>query len=142
MDMSELMKLSIEDRTDVLERFAARQGLKTAPGVRIETDLLMSALWKFDDQARGDAEAMPRSLWAHYLKAPLLLVRLLELFQPHLLKLDRPLRVLYVGAGHEEVLGTARDGGDCDPEERSWLAARGFHPAGRRRHEPRRLAGF
>ena len=108
MDMSELMKLPIEGRTDVLERFAARQGLKTAPGVRIETDLLMSALWKFDDQARGDAEAMPRSLWAHYLKAPLLLVRLLELFQPHLLKLDRPLRVLYVGAGHEEVLDGGR----------------------------------
>lgn len=110
MDVSKLMRLSIEQRTSFLERLAHLQELETAPGARHEGKLLaaMLAEGKFSDATRFGFDELPTTLWAHYLKAPLALIKLLELFHPNLLRLDRPLRVLYLGAGQSEVLDEGR----------------------------------
>ncbi|MGH8463067.1 MAG: hypothetical protein ACRER5_02905 [Pseudomonas sp.] len=111
MDVKSLMQLSVADRTTILEQLAGKQGLSPAPGMRTESEVLASALANYSagtSVTMHDAETLPRTLWAHYLKAPFLLIKLLELFHPHLLKLDRPLRVLYLGAGMDEVLDEGR----------------------------------
>lgn len=105
MNIATLMSLSVAERTDVLEQLAHRQGLETAPGDRHEGEVLKRALGK---RVGYTADVITKTLWAHYLKAPFTLIKLLELFHPHLLGLDRPLRILYLGAGREEVLDGGR----------------------------------
>lgn len=111
MDVPLLMKLSVHQRTRVLEQHAHRQGLRTAPGGRHEGEVLAAALADVTlppGMQHYDAEILPKTLWAHYFKAPFALIKLLELFHPDLLKIDRPLRVLYLGAGRDEVLDEGR----------------------------------
>jgi len=110
-DVPELMAMPIAERTDVLERLAHHAGLETAPGERHEGQMLSRMLAGFKANPLGgmlDPEVLPLTLWAHYMKAPLTLIKLLKLFHPHLLRLPRPLRILYVGADQSEVLDEGR----------------------------------
>lgn len=108
MDFHSLMTLPIDQRTDFLEERAHRQGLKTAPGARHEGQVLSGILEQAAIRQDLGEEQLPRSLWSFYLKAPLALIRMLELFHPELLKLDRPLQILYLGAGRDECVDEGR----------------------------------
>ena len=111
MRVCDLMKLSAAKRTDWLESLAHKEGLRTAPGPRCEGRVLHAALSSTDIGIPGTMhgpDILPMTLWAHYLRAPFLLLRQLELFQPALLNVDRPLRVLMLGADSSEVLDEGR----------------------------------
>lgn len=108
MTLEELRALSVSERTDYLEQLAHRQGLHTAPGPRLESELLSSMIEKVQP-GLWDADTCTRTLWAYYFKAPILLARLLQLFHPHLLEPGHgPLRVLYLGADQTEVMDDGR----------------------------------
>lgn len=103
MQLNELLSMSVSDRTDYLERLlAAPYELETAPGIKTESDLLESLLGKLSKYPGMDGDTLTKSLWARYFKAPLLLLKMLQVFHPRLLETGKQLRVLYLGAGHDE----------------------------------------
>lgn len=111
VNLAALMQLPIAERTGFLESLAHLDGLRTAPGPRHEGEVLLDALSTLPDAPPPSSEAaeiLPKTLWGHYLKAPFALIKLLELFHPQLLGMERQLRVLYLGAGRDEVLDEGR----------------------------------
>lgn len=108
MDVTTLMRMPIASRTTILENSAHKTGLQTAPGPRTEVEVLEPLVRRLLDEPVENPELLPRQLWAYAFKAPTLLLRLLRQFHPQLLQLDRPLRVLLVGASPHDVLDEGR----------------------------------
>lgn len=108
MDVTTLMRMPIASRTTFLENCAHKTGLQTAPGPRTEVEVLEPLVRMLLDKPVENPELLPRMLWAHYFKAPMLLMKLLRQFHPGLLDIDRPLRLLMLGSAPNDVLDEGR----------------------------------
>jgi hypothetical protein len=102
--------LSQTQRTALLSEVARAEGLRPAPNAGTEAQRLHGLMARIPElSAPFPGDLISLSYLAYYLKAPRLLLQMLELFHPHLLRRSaQPLRVLYLGASKHEVFDEGR----------------------------------